>query len=162
MRTRPLLATAAAAVALTVAAPLAAQAKTTETIDKFVYDSTPQVTAGSWHIDGLTHGEIGPFLDVTVTAVDGTLPTDPRAVERVRVDAVLTLAPGETLTVHAKGSAEAPAAGGTPSVFASFRKKDLTYDGTAHKKAKLVGNGFISAGGSFLGYQASFSATVSW
>lgn len=162
MRTRPVLATALTAVALTAAAPLAAQAKTTEQIDKFVFDSTPTVTAGAWHIDGLTHGEIGPTLDVTVTAVDGTMPTDPRSVEPVTVDAVLTLAPGETLTVHTTGTAEAPFAGGTPSVFASFGRKDLSYGGTAHAKAKVVGDGFISAGGGFLGYQASFSASIAW
>jgi hypothetical protein len=162
MRTRPLLATAAAAVALTVAAPLAAHAKTTEYLDKRIFDSTPVVTAGSWHLDGLTAGEIGPTLDVTVTAIDGTLPSASNVCEPVDVVAVLTLAPGEVLTVRTSGEACAPFLGGTPAVNAYFGNDQTEYEGTAHRKAKIVGDGLISAGGSFFGYQATFSTSVRW
>lgn len=161
MRTRTVLATTAAAVALT-AAPLAAQAKTTEYLDKRIFDATPDLTAGSWHLNGMTAGEIGPTLDVTVTAADGTLPTTSNACEPVDVVAVLTLAPGEVLTVHTSGEACAPFLGGTPAVNAYFGDDQTEYEGTAHKKVKIVGDGLISAGGSFFGYQATFGASVKW
>ena len=165
MRTRPVLATALAtlgAVALVAAGPTVAQAKTGEYLDKRIFDATPELTAGSWHLAGMTAGEIGPTLDVTVTAVDGSLPTESRAVEPVTVDAVLTLAEGETLTVHTTGTAEAPFGGGTPSVVAYFDTGDTTYVGTAHRRARIVGDGLISAGGSWFGYQATFTTTVAW
>ena len=161
MRTRTVLATTAAAVALT-AAPLAAQAKTTEYLDKRIFDATPALTAGSWHLNGMTAGEIGPTLEVTVAAADGTLPTTSNACKPVDVVAVLTLAPGEVLTVHTSGEACAPFLGGTPAVNAYFGDNETEYEGTAHKKVKIVGDGLITAGGSLFGYQATFGATVKW
>ena len=162
MRTRTVLATTAAAVALTAAAPLAAQATTTEYLDKRIFDSTPAMTVGSWHLNGMTAGEIGPTLDVTVTAADGTLPTTSNSCEPVDVVAVLTLAPGEVLTVRTSGEACAPFLGGTPAVNAYFGDDQTEYEGTAHKKVKIVGDGLISAGGGFFGYQATFGASVKW
>ena len=162
MRTRTVLATTAAAVTLTVAAPLTAQAKTTEYLDKRIFDATPAVTGGSWHLDGMTAGEIGPTLDVTVTAADGSLPTSSNACEPVDVVGVLTLAPGEVLTVRTTGEACAPFFGGIPAVNAYFGGDQTEYQGSAHKKAKIVGDGLISAGGGFFGYQATFNASVKW
>jgi hypothetical protein len=162
MHAPTVLATTAAAVALTVVAPLAAHAKTTEYVDKRIFDSAPTVTAGSWHLDGMTAGDIGPTLDVTVTAADGTLPTTSNACEPVDVVAVLTLAPGEVLTVRTTGEACAPFLGGTPAVNAYFGDEETEYQGTAHKRVKIVGDGLISAGGSFLGYLATFNASVKW
>jgi hypothetical protein len=162
MRTRTVLATTAAAVAFTVAAPLTAQAKATEYLDKRIFDATPAVTTGSWHLDGMTAGEIGPTLDVTVTAADGTLPTTSNACEPVDVVGVLTLAPGEVLTVRTTGEACAPFFGGIPAVNAYFGDDETEYQGTAHKNVKIVGDGMISAGGGFFGYLATFNASVKW
>ena len=162
MRTRTVLATTAAAVAFTVAAPLTAEAKTTEHLDKRIFDATPAVSAGSWQLDGMTAGEIGPTLDVTVIAADGTLPTTSNACEPVDVVAVLTLAPGEVLTVGTTGEACAPFSGGTPAVNAYFGNDEAEYRGTEHKNVKIVGDGLISAGGGFFGYQATFNASVKW
>jgi hypothetical protein len=102
MRPRSLLAAAAAAIALS-ALPMTAQAATTELIDRSAYDSTTEVTAGSLHIDGATRGELGGYLDVTVTAADGSLPVGSNACEAASVDAVLTVSPGETLTAQVAG-----------------------------------------------------------
>ena len=162
MRTRTVLGTTAAAIALTASAPLAAEAKTTEYLDKRIFDSTPAVTTGTWHLDGMTAGEIGPTLDVTVTAADGTLPSTSNACEPVDVVAVLTLAPGEVLTVRTTDEACAPFFGGTPAVNAYFGDDETEYQGTAHKKVKIEGDGLVSAGGGFFGYQATFNASVKW
>jgi hypothetical protein len=162
MRTRTVLATTAAAIAFTATAPLAAEAKTAEYLDKRIFDATPAVTAGSWHLNGMTAGPIGPTLDVTVTAADGTFPTTSNACEPVDVVAVLTLAPGEVLTVRTTGEACAPFFGGIPAVNAYFGDDETEYQGTAHKKVKIEGDGLISAGGSFLGYQATINASVKW
>ena len=159
--TRTLLGTTAAALALTAATPLTAEAKTTEYLDKRIFDSTPVVSAGSWHLEGMTAGEIGPRLDVTVNAADGTLPTASSVCEPVDVVAVLTLA-GEVLTVRTTGEACAPFLGGIPAVNAYFGTEETEYQGTAHKKVKIGGAGLISAGGSFIGYQAALAASVKW
>ena len=46
---------------------------------------------------------------------------------------------------------------------AYFAKDDVTYTGTAYRKAKIVGDGLIAANDmGFLGAQASVMATVAW
>jgi hypothetical protein len=46
---------------------------------------------------------------------------------------------------------------------AYFDKKDLSYSGTEHSKAKVVGDGSISASNAiFFGFAASFSTSVRW
>jgi hypothetical protein len=97
--TRSLLATALAAATL-VAVPMPAQAADVEYVDRSTYDSTPVVTTSTIHIDGATAGPLGGFLDLTVSAEDGTLPTTRGACDPVDVDAVLTVSPGEQLVVH--------------------------------------------------------------
>ena len=161
MRTRPVLAAVLAAFAV-VAAPAAAQAKTTETLDKRIFDSAAEVSAGSWHLEGASAGDLGYYLDLTVTAADGTLPTASNTCEPVGVNAVLTLPDGGRLTVTTTGEACAPFGGGTPAVNAYFGTRQVTYDGSAHKKVRVLGDGLIAAGGSWLGYQANLSATVAW
>jgi hypothetical protein len=166
MRTRPLLAAAvaAAAVVLTPLATGTAQAKSLETIDKTTFDSSATVTASTIHIDNATAGELGGYLDLTITAQDGALPTAAGACETADVDAVVTVAPGETLTVHTTGDICAhPFSASTLTLTAYYGDGDLAYAGTAHKKAKVVGDGLISASnGTFFGWGASFSGQVRW
>ncbi len=164
MTRRPLTA-AAAAVTAAVLLPTAAVAATTtpENLSRSTYDSAPVLTAGSWRIDGATRGPLGGYLDLAATAEDGTLPTSPGVCEPVDVTAVLTVSPGEVLTVEgAKGEACVHSFGGTLSLNAHFGKRQLSYEGTEHSKVKLVGDGMLSAGQSFTGAQASFNATVRW
>jgi hypothetical protein len=162
MRPRTLLATTLASAAL-AALPLTAQAATAEYVDRSTFDGAPEVMASSLHLDGATRGELGGFLDLNVTAQDGTLPTARGACEPVAVDAVLTVSPGEQLTVATTGEACVHQFADTLIVTSYFGKKDLTYAGTAHQKAKVVGDGMISASNSLgFGYLASFTASVRW
>ncbi len=162
MRTRLPLAAALVAVALS-AAPASAQTRTVENISRSTFDSSPVVTASSLHIDGATAGELGGFLDLVVTAKDGSLPTAQGACDRVHVDAVLTVSPGEQLTVHTKGEVCMHQFSPTLILNASFRNRHVTYTGTAHGRVKVVGDGLIAASNStFFGYGASVSAAVRW
>lgn len=165
MRTRPVLATALAAAVLAVT-PLAAttaQAKELESISKTTFDSAATVTGSTVHIAHATAGELGGYLDLTITAQDGTLPDVPDTCETADVDAVVTVAPGETLTVHTTGDVCTPRFGTTLVLNAYFAPSDLQYAGTAHKKAKGVGDGLIAASnGTFFGWGASFSGQVRW
>ena len=151
-----LAATAATAAVLTVASP--AQAKAVEMFDRSAFDSTPVVTASGWSISAPTAGELGGWLDMTVTAADGTKPSN-GACETATVDAVLTVAPGESFTIHTTGELCAHFTDGTPSLFGSFGAKQTSYSGP-HKKAKLVGDGFVSFGHSFLGAQGAVTLSV--
>ena len=162
MRTRSVLATALVTVALFAALPISAQAKTTEQLDRRLFDATPDRTAGSWHMAGLTAGPLGGALDLTITAPDGSLPTTPGACEAVDVAVVLTVSPGEVLTINTTGEACAHIIAGTLTVNAFFDTKDVTYTGTEHKKAKIVGDGLIAAGEQFFGSIANVSTTVAW
>jgi hypothetical protein len=162
MRVRSIVTTALAAVALSVLVPMSAQAKTTEYIDRSMFDATPERTASSLHLDGLTAGPLGGALDVTFTAVDGTLPTTFGSCEPVAVQAILTVSPGEVLTVNTTGEACAHISDGTLQVNAFFGKENVTYAGTEHKKVKLVGDGLIAAAHHWYGGQASFSGLVRW
>jgi hypothetical protein len=161
MRARSLLLATTAAVALT-ALPMTAQAADSELIDRANYDATVDKTSASMHIAAATRGELGGYLDVTLTADDGTLPVGSNVCEPATVDAILTIAPGETFTVRAPGEACTTFYGDSIQANAPFGTKDTTYVGT-HKKAKIVREGFLSVGViDWLGGQAAFSATVKW
>jgi len=162
MRTRTVLTTGVAAAVLTVALPLSAQARETESISRSLFDSTPERTVSSLRIDGPTAGPLGGALDLTVTALDGSLPTVRGATEPVEVTAVLTLSPGEVLTITTTGEASVHPFGDVLTALAYFDKKDVTYEGTEHHKVKVVGDGLISAGQQWYGGQASVSATYAW
>lgn len=165
MLSRTMTTAAAAVTAVAVMLPTAASAATTttENLSRRTYDSAPVRTAGSWHIDGATAGPLGGYLDVTATAADGTLPTANGACEAVDVRAVLTVSPGEVLTVEtSNGEACVHQFGGTLSLNAYFGKKDVTYEGTEHSKVKVLGDGLIAAGQLFTGAQATFDATLRW
>ena len=166
MRTRPLVAATVAAAALAVT-PLTtgtAQAADLENINKTAFDSTPTVTASAVHIGNATAGALGSYLDLTITAPDGTLPTAAGACETADVQAVVTVSPGETLSVRTTG--EVCTHEFSPSTLmlnAYFDSGDLQYAGTAHKKAKAVGDGMISASnGTMLGWGLAFSSQVRW
>ena len=107
MRARSLLLAATAAVAIT-ALPMTAQAADSELIDRANYDATVDETLASMHMAAATRGELGGYLDVTLTADDGTLPVGSNVCEAATVDAVLTIAPGEKFTVRAPGEASPP------------------------------------------------------
>jgi hypothetical protein len=154
--------TTVAAVALTVALPASAQARTTESISRSLFDGTPDRTASTFHVSGPTAGPLGGALDLTVTAQDGTLPTDRGASEPVDVTAILTVSPGEVITVITTGEASIHQFGDVLQVNAYFDKKEATYEGTEHKKVKVVGDGLIAAGHQWYGGQASLSATFAW
>jgi hypothetical protein len=94
MRTRSVLIAALAAAAVSVVVPTTAQAKTTENLDRRLFDGTPERTASTLHLEGLTAGPLGGALEVIITAKDGTLPTTFGSCEPVRVTGVLTASPG--------------------------------------------------------------------
>jgi hypothetical protein len=162
MRTRSLLIAATTALVLSTP-PLVAQAATTELIDRSTYDSSVERSESMLRIAGETRGELGGYLDVTVTAADGSLPTGSQVCEPAVVEAVTTLSPGETLAATVPGEVCTGFYGDSLTVNAAVRTKQLTYDGTAHKKAKVVGDGLVAASVvPWFGGQASFSASVKW
>jgi len=71
------------------------------------------------------------------------------------------VSPGEVLTVSTAGEACAHIVDGTLQVNARFGARDVTYTGTEHTKAKLVGDGLIAAAHPF-GAQASFAGAFRW
>jgi len=119
-------------------------------------------TAASLHLDGPTAGPLGGAMDLTVTAQDGALPTAFGSCEPVDVTAVVTFSPGEVLTVSTTGEACAHIVDGTLQVNAFFAARDVTYTGSEHKKAKLVGDGLVAAAHHTFGGQASFSGAFRW
>jgi hypothetical protein len=165
MRSRSLLATAAATAALTLV-PLAAQAasqRPAELIDRFAYDAVADQTPGSFHIANATNGELGGYLDLLVEANDGSLPTGPNACEPAIVTTVLTVSPGEVLSSRTRGDLCTGPFGDSMTVNSTVRTRNLSYSGTAHHKPKIVGDGLIAAGVFAPGYgQATFSASIRW
>ena len=85
MRARSLLVATTAAVAFT-ALPMTAQASDSEWIDRANYDATVDRTPASLHIAAATRGELGGYLDATLTAEDGTLPVGSNVCEPATVD----------------------------------------------------------------------------
>jgi hypothetical protein len=164
-RTRTLLLTAAATAALS-AVPLTANAHAipTELIDRAMYDSTIERTAGSLHIDGPTRGELGGYFDLTVTARDGSLPTGSNVCERATVEGVLTLSPGETFEIErVRGELCTSFYGDSLVLNSTVRWWNADYEGSAHRKGWIVGEGLLAASfTSWFGGQASFTADVWW
>jgi hypothetical protein len=162
MSARSTILTTSAVLALVVALPAAAHAATVERVDRSLFDAAPEATASSWHFDGPTAGPLGGALDLVVTAADGIFPTTPGVCEPVAVKAALQVAPGEVLTVVTTGEACAHPVDASLTVNAYFDRRDVTYTGTVHKKATVVGDGLIAASNSWLGGQAAVSASVRW
>jgi hypothetical protein len=162
MSVRSTILTVSAALALVAVVPATAHAATLERVDRSLFDATPVATASSWHFDGPTSGPLGGALDLVVTATDGSFPTTPGTCEPVDVRADLQLEPGEVLSVVTTGEVCAHPVDASLSVNAYFDRRDVTYAGTAHKKATVVGDGIIAAKNSFLGGQAAVSTSVRW
>ena len=161
MRPRSVLATAIAAAALSLV-PMSAQAKSSELIDRSVFDGTPVWTASALELAGPRLETLGGLLR-THRDRSGR-----DAADRVRLlraggrGRILTVSPGEVLTVHTQGEACAHIVDGTLQVNAYFGKKDVSYEGGEHKKADVVGDGLIAAAHHWYGGQASFLGTVRW
>lgn len=149
--------TAAAAVALLTALPgSATAAPTTEFVDRSLFDATPERTESSLRVDGPTAGPLGGAMDVTLRAVDGSLPTALGSCEPVRVKALVTVQPGRTLTVRTRGEACAHIVDGSLTANAGFRARNVAYEGFGRCRPKLVGEGLIAVAHSQIGGQASF------
>ena len=151
---------AGAVVALLTAVPGAATAApATQFFNRSLFDATPERTDAALRVDGPTSGPLGGAMDVTVRAVDGTLPTAFGSCEPVRVRALVTVEPGRTIGVRTRGEACAHIVDGSLSVNAFFRARNVTYDGFGRCRPKLVGDGLIAASQSAFGAQASFSGS---
>jgi hypothetical protein len=159
MFVRASLVVGAAVALLSVCPGSATAASTTEFVNRSVFDATPERTAASLRVDGPTAGPLGGAMDVTVRAVDGTLPTTFGSCEAVRVAAQVTLQPGRTISVLTRGEACAHIVDGSLTVNAGFKARNATYEGFGRCRPKLVGEGLIAAAHSQLGGQASFSAS---
>jgi hypothetical protein len=149
----------AAATVLALAPGAAGAPATAERFDRSAFDSTPVVTSAGYTMSGPTAGELGGQLDLSVQATDDTVPTQGQC-ETADVDAVLTVAPGESFAVHTTGELCSHFIDGTPTLNASFGARQVTYTGT-HKRAR-VSNGIIGFKNSFLGAQGSIGLTVRW
>jgi hypothetical protein len=160
MSTRVIAAAAVAAAATALFTAPAAHAATVQTFDRRAFDASPDITASGWSISAATAGELGGWLDMSVNAVDGTVPAAGQG-ETATVDSVLTVAPGESFTIHTTGDLCAHFIDGSPSLFGSFNAKQVTYSGT-HKKARLAGDGFVSFGYNAVGAQGDVTLSVRW
>ncbi|GAA1972214.1 hypothetical protein GCM10009798_36710 [Nocardioides panacihumi] len=139
-----------------VAAP--ATAGTVTSIDKSLFDATPTLTAGSMSVSGATAGELGSTLELTATAVDGSLPTG-RDCEPVTVQATLRPNADEAYRIATTGEACGLGTAGEFNLNAYFDKKQVDYTGPEHK-TKVVGDGLIAAANHFYGAQAAVTFTV--
>lgn len=137
-----------------------AHAASVQRYDRTAFDGTPEVTAAGWSISAATNGELDGWLDLSVSAIDGTVP-GPGQCEPASVSAVLTVAPGESFAIRTTADLCGHAVDGSPSLFGSFGAKQVTYTGT-HKKTKLVRDGFVSFGAGFLGAQGGVTMSVRW
>jgi hypothetical protein len=162
MRRSSTLIAAAAAVAL-AAVPLTAHAAEKEYLDRSAYDATVDASPAGFHIANATRGELGGYLDVAVSADDGSVPAGSNVCEPATADAVLTVDTTETLSTRVHGDLCTGFYGDSMTFNGAFATKDLAYDGIAHKKAKVSGEGMISVGVvSWFGGQASFTASMKW
>jgi hypothetical protein len=134
----------------------------TEVVDRSLFDATPERTEASLRVDGPTAGPLGGAMDVTVRAVDGTLPTAFGSCEPVWVKAAVTVQPGRSLTVRTRGEACAHIVDGSLTANAGFRARNVTYQGSGRCRSRLVGEGLIAVAHSQLGGQASFFGTFRW
>jgi hypothetical protein len=161
MRTTKLLLSVVTVAALAASA-VPAHAAETEYIDRSAFDFTVQRTASSLRVDGATRGPLGGYIDATATANDGTLPVGANVCEPATLDVILTVSAGETLSTSAAGDLCTSFDGDALTANGYFGKKELDYAGTAHNKAKVVGDGLIAVGTGWLGGQASFAASIKW
>ena len=160
MRIRTTVTAAAAGTALVLVAP-SADAATLTRFDRSAYDAAPVVTAAGYSISAATSGELGGYLTLSVRATDGSMPSQGQC-EPAAVHAVLTVAPGEQFTIDTTGDLCSHVVDGSPSVNAYFGDKQTAYTGTAHRRARVVGDGLIASNRSWLGAQGSVGFSVRW
>ena len=158
MHARSNLTVALLTAALILVAP-AAQGATLDRFDRSAFDSAPVVTGSGYTMSGATAGELGGHLTLSVQASDGTLPAQGQC-ETADVQAVLTVAPGETFSITTKGELCSHFIDGTPTLNAYFGAKQVSYSGS-HKRARVT-NGIIGFTNSFLGAQGSVGLSVRW
>lgn len=162
MRARPLLITAVATALLSVVPVTANAATHREYLDRSTFDSTVEQTAATYRIAGATSGELGGYFDVTVTAKDGSLPVGSQVCEPARIDAVLTIAPGETLTIHARAELCTSFYGDKLVATAAVSNRNVDYDGT-HRQFRVVREALLTAAfTSWFGGQAAFNGDIRW
>lgn len=165
MRIRSLLATLAAAAALSLVLPISAEAARPTTTDLAVtaYDSAATRTAGSYQFGGLTTGAPfgGSSSSSSVTAVDGTLP--PADTCEAAVITVRTGSAQEYLEVTAAGEVCATFYGEGYRARAAFRGRDVVHVGTEVDRVR--GSGTVDASfGTLLPTtgQLSLSGSLAW
>jgi hypothetical protein len=158
MRTRSTFTAAFAAAALILVAP-AAQAATVDRFDRSAFDSSPVVTGSGYTMSGATSGELGGHLSLSVQTSDGTLPARGEC-ETADVQAILTVAPGESFRINTTGELCSHFIDGTPTLSAYFGAKQASYEGS-HKRARVT-NGIIGFRNSFIGAQGSVGLSVRW
>jgi hypothetical protein len=161
MRTSTILTATLAGVAVTLAAP-AAHATKLEVFDRYAADYAPVVSASGYVMQGPASGEPGSSLQLSVKAVDDSLPLEGEC-EPASVQAVLTVAPGETFTIGTTGELCGIVGDGSPALTASFGAAQTTYSGTAHKRVRVIGEAAIkSRTGWFGAYGAVEGLSVRW
>lgn len=158
MHTRSILGAAVASATLTLVAP-AAHASTVDRFDRSAFDNSPTLSSSGYEMAGATSGELDGHLSLSVRAADGTLPAQGQC-ESADVDAVLTVAPGESFAITTTGELCSHVVDGTPTLNAYFGAKQVTYTG-AHKRAR-VSNGMIAFKNSWIGAQGSVGLFVRW
>jgi hypothetical protein len=159
MHVRKTLTTTLAATAVLMLAVPAAQAATRDRFDRSAFDSSPVVTGSGFSMAGATAGELGGHLSLSLQARDGTLPTKGQC-EAADVQALLTVASGESFDIETTGELCSHFIDGTPTLNAYFGHKHVSYTGT-HKRARVT-DGMISFTNSWLGAQGSVGLSVSW
>jgi hypothetical protein len=158
MYARSAFTAALAAAALLLVSPAAHAAKV-DRFDRSAFDGSPVVSGSGYSMEGATSGELGGYLSLSVEASDGTLPAQGEC-EIANVQAVLTVAPGESFTISTTGELCSHFIDGTPTLNAYFGAKQVSYSGT-HKHARVT-NGNIGFTRSFLGAQGSVGLSVRW
>jgi len=158
MHARSTLTAAFAAAALILVIP-AAQAAASDRFDRSAFDGAPVVTGSGYAMSGATAGELGGHLSLSVQATDGTLPAQGQC-ETADVQAVLTVAPGESFAIDTTGELCSHFIDGTPTLNAYFGAKQVSYTGT-HKHAR-VSDGIIGFKNGFIGAQGSIGLSVRW
>lgn len=158
MHARTILTAAVASAALTLVAP-AAHAATVDRFDRSAFDGSPTLTGSGYEMAGATSGELGGYLSLSVRATDGTLPAQGQC-ESADVDAILTVAPGESFAITTTGELCSHFIDGTPTLNAYFGAKQVSYTGS-HRRAR-VSDGMIAFKNSWIGAQASVGLSVRW
>ena len=151
------LVTTMAGTVLVLGAPGAQARPSYEFIDRAAFDGAPTITEAGYTMSAATRGELGGHLDLTVLAVDGTLPGANQC-EAATADATLTTSPGETWEISTTGEICGHFTDGSPSFNAGFGKNQVTYTGP--RTRIQLKSGFVSFGYSWLGAQGSVALSI--